>query len=139
MIAEYFLDLSTLLMSLRLCWLYPLWWGIPTQKYFPGYDTKLYLMVKLQFWSNEECEVTPSLSLFPGPLWPRMVVPFRVSSMGQITIHIWLDHVQKTLLRNNYGAYEGFVMDVVNYWYCWKILRFMSDSFFFLPHSLVIF
>ena len=31
------------------------------------------------------------------------------------------------------------IMVTVNCWYCWEILRFVSDSFFFLPHLLVIF
>ena len=29
---------------------------------------------------------TPSLLLFPGPLWPRMVAPDRVQSMGQVEL-----------------------------------------------------
>ena len=29
---------------------------------------------------------TPSLRLFPGPLWPGVVVPVRVASMGQIEL-----------------------------------------------------
>ena len=33
------------------------------------------------------------------------------------------------------GHNKGFLWYVV---YCWEILRFVSDSFFFLPHSLVI-
>ena len=35
--------------------------------------------------------------------------------------------------------YEGFVVVVVNCWYCREIPRFVSDSFVFLPHSLFIF
>ena len=29
---------------------------------------------------------TPSLPFFPGPLWPGVVVPDRVPSMGQIEL-----------------------------------------------------
>ena len=33
-----------------------------------GYDTKLYLVVRLQFWSFGGVWNTPSLPLLPGPL-----------------------------------------------------------------------
>ena len=29
---------------------------------------------------------TPSLLLFPGPLWPKMVIPVRILSMNQIDL-----------------------------------------------------
>ena len=43
-----------------------------------------YLMVRLQSWSFGECGVPPSLPLFPGLLWPEVVVPDRLPSFGQI-------------------------------------------------------
>ena len=49
---------------------------------WPGYDIKLHLTVRLQLWSFEECGVTSSLPLLPGPLWPRVVVTIRVQSIG---------------------------------------------------------
>ena len=32
---------------------------VPPQRGCPGYDTELHLMVRLQFWSTEECWVLP--------------------------------------------------------------------------------
>ena len=46
-----------------------------------GYDTKLHLMIKLPIW-----RVWSTPLLLPGPLWPTMVVPIRISSMGQIDL-----------------------------------------------------
>ena len=37
----------------------------------------------LEFWGMQS---TPLLSLLPGPLWPRVVVPERVLFMGQIEL-----------------------------------------------------
>ena len=51
----------------------------------PIYDTKLYLVVTLHFWSLE-CRLTLSLPLITGPLLPKVVVPVRVPSMGQIDL-----------------------------------------------------
>ena len=31
------------------------------------YDTKMHLMIKLQFWNSGMCVITPSLPLLPGP------------------------------------------------------------------------
>ena len=38
----------------------------------------------LQFWSSGECGAIPSLLL--SPLWPTLVVPDRIPSMGQIEL-----------------------------------------------------
>ena len=43
-------------------------------------------MVKLQSWSFEECRVPLSLPSLPGSLWPGLVAPDRVLSMGQIEL-----------------------------------------------------
>ena len=53
----------------------------------PDYDTKLHLVVKLIFWSSGECAIILLLSLRPGPLWPRVVVPVRVPSVSQINLY----------------------------------------------------
>ena len=48
----------------------------------PGYDTKQSdgeVPVILGFWGMRN---TPSLPLLPGPLWPSVVAPYRVLSMG---------------------------------------------------------
>ena len=47
----------------------------------PGYDTKQSDGEVLEMQS------TPSLPLLPGPLWPRVVAPYRVLSMGQIELN----------------------------------------------------
>ena len=41
-------------------------------------------MERLPPWRFGEREVSLSLPLLPGPLWPGVVVPDRVLSMGQI-------------------------------------------------------
>ena len=58
--------------------------GIRRPNKCPGYDTKQSdgeTSVMLELW---EMWNTSSLSLLPGPLWPRVVAPDRVQSMGQI-------------------------------------------------------
>ena len=48
----------------------------------PGYDTKQSdseATVLLEIWGMRS---TPSLLLLPGPLWPGVVAPDRVLSMG---------------------------------------------------------
>ena len=37
----------------------------------------------LELWGMQS---TPSLPLIPGPLWPRVVAPDRVLSIGQIEL-----------------------------------------------------
>ena len=37
----------------------------------------------LEFW---EMQSNPSLTLLPGPLWPRVIAPDRVLSMHQIEL-----------------------------------------------------
>ena len=41
-------------------------------------------MVRLQFSRSDECEVPDSL--LPDSLWPRMIEPVRVLSLGQIDL-----------------------------------------------------
>ena len=60
-----------------------------SKKWYLGDDTKLHLMVKLQFWRSGECKVfilDNLLQLLPGPLKPIIVVPYRILSMGQIEL-----------------------------------------------------
>ena len=38
----------------------------------------------LELWGMQS---TPSLPLLPGPLWPEVVAPIRVLSMGQIELN----------------------------------------------------
>ena len=51
---------------------------------WPGYDTKQSdgeVPVMLELWGMQS---TPSLPSLPGRLWPGVVAPERVLSMGQI-------------------------------------------------------
>ena len=53
----------------------------------PGYDTKQSdgeALVMLEICGMRS---TPSLLSLPGPLWPRMVAPYRVQSMGPIKLN----------------------------------------------------
>ena len=53
---------------------------------FPGYDTKQSdgeSPVMLELWGMRSTLLLPSLS---GPLWPEMVAPVRIPSMGQIEL-----------------------------------------------------
>ena len=51
----------------------------------PGYHTKLFDVEApaLELWRMRS---TPSLPLFPGPLWPGEVAPDRILSMGKIEL-----------------------------------------------------
>ena len=52
----------------------------------PGYDTKQSdgeVLVMLELWGIWS---TPSLPSLPAPLWPGLVTPGRVQSMGQIEL-----------------------------------------------------
>ena len=52
----------------------------------PGYDIKQSdgeTPVMLGLWGMQ---ITPSLPLFPGPLWPGVLAPDRVLSMGEIKL-----------------------------------------------------
>ena len=50
-----------------------------------GYDSKLRLIVSLQSWSWGLWS-TPSLPLLSDPLWPKVVVPVTVPSVGQVEL-----------------------------------------------------
>ena len=66
----------------------PLYRGkTPSTKESPEYDTKLYLVVKLQSGSSGEGEVMSSLlPLLPSQLWPGVVVTVKVPSINQIVL-----------------------------------------------------
>ena len=52
----------------------------------PGYGTKQSdgeATVMLELWGMQS---TPSLPSLPGPLWPRVITPNRVLSIGQIEL-----------------------------------------------------
>ena len=51
----------------------------------PGYDTKLHLMVRFQFWSSRVCGVLLQCP-YSHVHWPEEVVPVRVPSIGQINL-----------------------------------------------------
>ena len=60
--------------------------GDPRNEY-PGYDTKQSdgeVPVILELWRMQS---TPSLLSLPGPLWPGVIAPDRVLSMGQIEVN----------------------------------------------------
>ena len=52
----------------------------------PEYDTKSddEVPVLLELWGMRS---TPSLPTLPGPLWPRVVTPDRILSIGQIELN----------------------------------------------------
>ena len=59
----------------------------PLHNECPGYGTKQSdseVSVMLELWGKWS---TPSLPLLPGPLWPGVVAPDRVLSMGQIELN----------------------------------------------------
>ena len=76
----------------------PVWWGCriqtaslqrgkPPTNECPGYDTKqsnCEFPVIVELWGMQS---TLSLPLLPGPLWPGVVAPDRVLSMGQIELN----------------------------------------------------
>ena len=63
------------------------------EKLCSGYATILHLMMRLQLWS------TLSLPLLPCPLWPRVAVPGRVPSMGQISLFSHLPRIIISYLK----------------------------------------
>ena len=63
------------------------------------YDTKQsddMVPVMLDLWGMQS---TPSLLSLPGPLWPKVVAPNRVLSMGQIELNC--------ILMLNWIAWNG--------------------------------
>ena len=62
----------------------------------PGYDIKLF---DGKLWGMQS---TSSLPLFPGPLWPRVIAPDRILSMGQTELTFKLC-VNKWLMLNWIG------------------------------------
>ena len=75
-------------------------------------------------------------------------IPRFVSCASHLTYSQWVAYAfsnlfllsdRLTVVHRTYGFCERFIVVVVNCWYSWEILRFVSDSFFFLSNSLVIF
>ena len=73
------------------CWIHRLYFcrevrSAPTNE-CPGHDTKhsdSAVPVMLELWRKQS---TPSFSSLPGRIWPRVVTPDRVLSMGQIELN----------------------------------------------------
>ena len=55
---------------------------IHTHKECPGYDGEVPVILELSGMQS-----TPSMPSLPGPLWPGVVAPDRVLSMGQIELN----------------------------------------------------
>ena len=80
-------------MTLNCIW----WWGI-------------------HFWRSEECGLLPSLQLLSVPLNPRLVVPVRVRSMGQIDlfkITWYLIKWNKNILKIVTWSYNFFLLRII--------------------------
>ena len=62
-----------------------------------GGGWRLHLLASFLFWSLEECGVFLHHHPLPGPLWPGVVVPVRILSMG------WIDKkwVYKKVFKKN--------------------------------------
>ena len=74
-------------MGLWICWLYPLWRGYTSpKKRCHLYNTKLYLMVMLQFWNSEEHEVSSSLLLLLSSIRSRVVIPVWIPFRSQMDL-----------------------------------------------------
>ena len=92
----------------------------PPPNEFPGYNTKL-LMARLQPWSPwsfTECGV-PIHCHYSQVHWSRIVVPVKVSSMGQIEVLSLLyyklfNYVQIELLVLNSNAWNHLTVQVIN-------------------------
>ena len=79
-------SITTSLEGLEICWLYPMQRAMtPSHKrrMCPDYDTKIHLVVRLQFWMFRKCGIASSLWIIPGHLWSHVVVTLRVPSVGQ--------------------------------------------------------
>ena len=96
-------------LDLRIHWLYPLQWVrfFPQEKESPGYNIKLHLMVRLQFWRSEECWLLSSLTLIPGPLWLKVVVPVRLLSMGQTDL--FKNYLVLISLFNSISTFKNYL------------------------------
>ena len=74
-----------------------------------GYDTKQSdgdVPVILELWGMRS---TPSLPSLPGPLWPGMVAPYRVLSMGQIELNCaFFDETVLTFKLRTYAKLNCF-------------------------------
>ena len=97
--------------------LYPVGWGSrihrlhfcrgvrPLPNECTGYDTKQFdgeVPVLLELWGMQS---TPSLPSLPDPLWPGLVAPDRVLSMGQIELNcsfesLLFSHLNGVLMQN---------------------------------------
>ena len=98
---------SPLLTGFRICQLHSLQRSntSPQKISYPKYNTKLHLIMKLQFLSYGECGVTTTLPLLPGSLWPRVVVPISIPSMGQIDVlenDLYITMYKLFFIKNRY-------------------------------------
>ena len=50
----------------------------------PGYDTKLYPALRLQFWNPRWCGITILLPLHSSPLWAGVIIHIRLPSTDKI-------------------------------------------------------
>ena len=69
---------------------------------YPGYGTKLHLMVKLQSWNFRKYGIE-ELQLVPGLLWPGTVIPVPVPIKCQIELD---NHLQKIIIISYLKPYS---------------------------------
>ena len=73
----------------------------------------------LELW---EMQSIPSLPLLPGPLWPRVVVPDRVLSIGQIEVNCilmlnWIVWIKTVLILKLCG--QNQIVWIRTVWLNW--------------------
>ena len=85
----------------------------PQKNECPIYDTKQSdseVLVMVELWGMQS---TPSLPLLLGPLWPGVIAPDRVLSMGQIEQNVYLCYwYLNCILMQNWIVWNGTVFDI---------------------------
>ena len=73
----------------------------PPPNEYLGYNTKQSNGQAPEMLELGEMQSTPSLQSLSGPLWPRVVAPDRVLSMGHLNVCKWMTDVKLLLLHRN--------------------------------------
>ena len=113
---------SALWVGLRICWLYSLLRNktpLQKKKQRPGYDSKLHLIMRLQFWKFGICAVIATLPLLPGPLCSGVIITVMVPSIDETDLlkklfifvwNLWCHYNWIICIKNNYlQLYEDWL------------------------------
>ena len=103
-----------------------------------GYDTRLHLEVRLQFWKTEDCRVILMFPLLSVPLWPSVVALLKTSlyELNKYVLKLFTRHQYLTLYHSDNFILHFFLCVIISFG---SFFLSFFPSFIFLSRFFISF